>query len=203
MKNYIVEYKNFINKSVCDDIIDLFNENKKLEIKKYNVKKTLETINSSILLIPKHNNDWEKIEKYLYKELLNKINDYKNKLFESKFENNIFKDILITNLNSDMYLKNFVIQKIDYTNESKEKIIIKDNYYRISDRYNFLTFILYLNDIDKGGELYFDDGSSIYSEKGKLILLPDDIQYLYNIVPPISNEQYIITGQICIKNNIN
>lgn len=199
MKNYIVEYKNFINKGVCDDIIDLFNESENLEMKNYNDKSTLETISSSILLIPKNNKDWEKIEKYLYKELLNKINDYKNKIFEIIVDNDYFKDNMISNLNSNMYLKNFVIQKID---NSKEKIILKDNYYRIYDRYNFLTFILYLNDIDKGGKIYFDNGSAINSEKGKLILLPDDIQYLYHIVPPISIEQYIITGQICIKNNI-
>lgn len=205
MKKYIVEYKNFISEDICENIIELFNESenkidKQTEIMD-NKKSILGNIITHILLIPKNNNDWKKIEMYLYKELLIKLNDYKNKIFETLDNNNSFKDILILRLNEKMYLKDFIIQKNDCSILYNENHIIKNNYYRIDNRYNFLTFILFLNDVDKECKIIFDNESIINVEKKKLIIFPDDIEYLYNLIPSILNEQYIITGQICIKNN--
>ena len=47
---------------LCDDIIELFNDN-----------------DNDSLIIPKHCNKWNKIEKILYRELLINIKKYKNK----------------------------------------------------------------------------------------------------------------------------
>lgn len=60
-----------------------------------------------------------------------------------------------------------------------------------------LTFILYLNDVDEGGEtefLYYP--RRIKAEAGKLILFPGGYTHTHRGNPPISNEKYILTGWV-------
>jgi len=60
-----------------------------------------------------------------------------------------------------------------------------------------LTFILYLNDVEEGGEtelLYYP--KRIKAEQGKLILFPGTFTHTHRGNPPISNEKYIITGWV-------
>ena len=60
-----------------------------------------------------------------------------------------------------------------------------------------LTFILYLNDVEEGGEtelLY--QSLRIKPEKGKFILFPATFTHTHRGNPPISNSKYIATGWI-------
>jgi hypothetical protein len=63
--------------------------------------------------------------------------------------------------------------------------------------HRLLTFILYLNDVDEGGEtelLYFN--KRFKPEKGTLIVFPANFTHTHRGNPPISNEKYIITGWV-------
>lgn len=59
------------------------------------------------------------------------------------------------------------------------------------------TFILYLNDVEEGGEtelLYFP--KRIKPKKNRLVLFPASYTHSHRGNPPISNEKYILTGWV-------
>ena len=182
--DYIFEFNNSLTTILCENIIELFEEDCNNETK-FN--------------IPKNNENWKKIENILYKEILIKINNIKNKIILDINKNIDFIDLL----NKSLYTKDLCIQKIN----SEEDIINKYNF--IPNRYNVFTYIFYLNDIE-GGEIVFTKFNSkniinnslnneiiINPKKGKLIIFIEDINnyyyYKYNIP---KESQYIISGQI-------
>jgi hypothetical protein len=60
-----------------------------------------------------------------------------------------------------------------------------------------MTFILYLNDVDEGGEsefLYYS--RRVKSKEGRLILWPAGYTHTHRGNPPISNTKYIMTGWV-------
>lgn len=59
-----------------------------------------------------------------------------------------------------------------------------------------LTFIWYLNTVEKGGETEFTNGMKIKAEKGKLLMFPATWTYTHRGCMPYSNEKYILTGWI-------
>lgn len=60
-----------------------------------------------------------------------------------------------------------------------------------------LAYILYLNDIDEGGETEFlYQSKRIKPEKGTLILFPAAFTHTHRGNPPLSNTKYIATGWV-------
>jgi hypothetical protein len=60
-----------------------------------------------------------------------------------------------------------------------------------------MTFILYLNDIDEGGEtefLYYP--KRVKAKQGRLILWPAGFTHTHRGNPPLSNTKYVMTGWI-------
>jgi hypothetical protein len=60
-----------------------------------------------------------------------------------------------------------------------------------------LTFILYLNDVDEGGEtefLYYP--KRVKAKQGRLILWPAGFTHTHRGNPPMSNTKYIMTGWV-------
>ena len=61
----------------------------------------------------------------------------------------------------------------------------------------FLTFLVYLNDVNEGGEtefLYYP--KRIKAEQGKALLFPGHFTHTHRGNPVISNQKYIITGWV-------
>jgi hypothetical protein len=170
--NTIFEKHNSLNEIICESIIELFDK-----------QSTNEIFN-----IPKNNKDWERIERMLYKEVLIGVNEYKMNLLNNINLNNE----LIKLLNNELYMKHFCIQKI----ETGENAINKYNL--IPNRYNVLTYIFYLNDINDGGEIIFENiEKKLKPNIGTLVLFPENINHInYNCNPPQKNIQYIISGQL-------
>jgi predicted 2-oxoglutarate/Fe(II)-dependent dioxygenase YbiX len=53
--------------------------------------------------------------------------------------------------------------------------------------------LLYLNDVDKGGETYFNYFDvSISPKAGRLVIFPADYIYMHEAKPPISNDKFAI-----------
>jgi hypothetical protein len=180
MNKYICEFPDTLNEFLCEDIIEKF-----------------ETYNTDKLVIPKKDKEWMKIEKVLYKELLLKLNEYKNRMIMEKDKYQLIQNY-IEIFNKKVFLKDFVIQKIENNPD------IKIQYYRRNSRYNEFTFVFYLNHLeDGGGELSFEerDKYNIQVEMGKLVIFPDDIDNPYVCQPPKNCSQYIISGQLCSDNH--
>jgi hypothetical protein len=57
-----------------------------------------------------------------------------------------------------------------------------------------VTFIWYLNTIDKGGYTEFWDGTKIKPEQGKLLLFPATWDFIHRGVSPKKQTKYICTG---------
>ena len=173
----IIEFKNSIPNKLCHEIISLFE------------KKTEQKFN-----IPKNSTEWNKIEYFLFKDLLLKLNKYKNSLLlENSNEEN---ETIISSLNLNTYLNDFKIIKYDPV----ECETIIRNYDKHENRYNIISFVFYLNDVESGGEIIFKN-FKMKPEKGKLVFFPEVTPNSYKCQMPISNSQYIITGQICENMN--
>lgn len=188
MVDFIYQYPNSIPKILCEDIIQLFEE----EQDKYegvvisglnkNVKDTTDFV------IPKRNDKWKKIEKFLYKELFNKIIRYKNNLQQNEYNNYNIKFLF---LKGDLFAKDFLISKY---RQNTGKYIYHNDFSYSEKSARVITFLWYLNDIEEGGETIFWDNYKIKPESGKLILFPATWTYPHTGKIPISSNKYIITG---------
>jgi hypothetical protein len=187
--DYICEYKNSIPNILCNEIIQLFESEKngKNEIMITDVNTTFE--NKINFIIPKNNEKWKRIELFLYKEMLSKLNQYINKYtisvnYKKNFENN------------ELYTPNFIIQKY-----GKQESEYQDNDYHDIENSNFrlITFIWHLNSVDEGGDTIFWENYKVRSEQGKLLLFPCTWCYPYVSQIPISSYKYVITGWIYEK----
>ena len=61
----------------------------------------------------------------------------------------------------------------------------------------FLVFILYLNDVDDGGEtefLYYS--RRVKPQKGTLLVFPSSLTHTHRGNPPLTNSKYILTGWV-------
>jgi len=59
------------------------------------------------------------------------------------------------------------------------------------------VYILYLNDVEEGGETEFLYLSKrISSKKGRLLIFPPNFPWTHRGNPPLSNEKYVMTGWI-------
>lgn len=58
-----------------------------------------------------------------------------------------------------------------------------------------MSLIIYLNDVDRGGETFFPNWNlTVKPEKGKLLIFPPFWNYLHGGKIPLSNDKYIITS---------
>ena len=70
----------------------------------------------------------------------------------------------------------------------------------------YLVFILYLNDVEEGGETSFlfkeegeDDFFKVKPKAGTLVMHPASWPYIHKGHMPISNDKYIITTWLCYR----
>ena len=58
----------------------------------------------------------------------------------------------------------------------------------------FLTWMLYLNDVTKGGKTEFINGLKIQPKKGTLVVWPAYFTHLHRAAPDLKETKYIMTG---------
>jgi hypothetical protein len=189
MINEALEIENSIPYSLCDDIINMFeNAPEDIICKKYK-REFPENFEFKQLEIPKNTQEWVKIEILLYKQLLININKYKDLVFNIKNMENELNRLLTKRI----ILTSFNIQKY-FTNEND--ILIED-FNKNHSRYNFLTFVYYLNNSDKSEICInnLDKNVSIKPKKGKLVIFSENLNYKYKYkMPQKESNLYIITG---------
>jgi hypothetical protein len=197
---FIVETKNSIPSVLCNEIILMF----ELENTRYDgltlggVQKSIK--NTTDLLIPKNDIKWNKIEKFLYKELSLNLSAYIKRLNNINTENcDIIdkKDIFINNTEL-LTTNSFMVQKYDsgigkYLYHNDYAVNYNEKSHRV------LTFLWYLNDVTIGGETEFFNGKVVITpETGKLLLFPASWLYPHRGKIPFSSDKYIITGWLYI-----
>uniref|UniRef100_A0A6C0ERN4 Fe2OG dioxygenase domain-containing protein n=1 Tax=viral metagenome TaxID=1070528 RepID=A0A6C0ERN4_9ZZZZ len=184
---YVEIYENILSDELCDEIIDKFEKQEN----KYpghtgsglntNIKLT-----TDFHLIRQQDNEWNDIDKKLYIGLNKCLVKYREKY--KAFQ--VYTEITDTGFQIQRYISNegFYIYHNDYRNDN--------------DKYRILTFLFYLNDVEKGGETEFLYGRlKVKPEKGKCVLFPAWWTFPHSGLIPISNNKYIATGWLHYKNS--
>jgi hypothetical protein len=196
---FIHEFSNSMPDILCDKLINMYEKSSDKFPGRtlYGIMKDVKNTND--LAIPQ-NEEWAKINAFLYKELMSKLKEYITCISPEKE--------IIVNINGiqqpfsyfneqPLFTNGFLIQKYDknigeyvYHND----FAIHEN----KESVRVLTFLWYLNTIEEGGETEFWGNYTIKPEKGKLLLFPATWNYPHSGKMPISSDKYIITGWLYI-----
>ena len=168
---------------ICNEIIDLYENNKQLHTNGY----TTGGINTDIklsrdLMIPKKTEFWLKYEDILNKYIQTALKEYVN-LYSHLIEEN-----------ERLYVPYYQIQKYQQ-GEGHYKAYHSDFAvdYKIGS-FRVITFIIYLNYVSSGGETEFMDEFKVMPSPGRIVLFPAAWPYIHKGNIPINNDKYIITG---------
>lgn len=166
---FVKEYSAILSLDECKLLIDYFEKNESIpiEIVRNNVciKKNRE-LNISV----KENG--KDLDLVLFNSVQNILSNYKNDI--PQLQGVEFKDT------------GYIIQR--YNNDSTEK----------TERHidtNKLTIIIFLNDIQRGGEIEFN-GKVISPQTGKAVIFPSSWMFPYADRAPVSNPRYNVMTNI-------
>jgi len=189
-EDFIRIYNNFLDKDLCDLLINFYNKNEKHECK---------------LTTMADEDGTEQIDGIRKSNGLNvdnlkrlKINNTETSIiFNIIF--NIFDKGIKRYLNEFKYcinVKEFVSEELIITKYIKNKGYFKwhkdRGLMKNSANHRYLSAILYLNDVDIGGETEFKYQNKIIKPlKGQLLIFPSDWTYLHRGRIPESNDKYI------------
>lgn len=65
---------------------------------------------------------------------------------------------------------------------------------KLQMRNRFIVWMLYLNDVTKGGKTEFKNGLKVQPKKGTLVLWPAYFTHLHRAAPDLKETKYIMTG---------
>ena len=179
-------FKNTFSSEWCDKVIKIYKKNKELEVNRIEHEGTF----------PLFKNDHH-------------IPSFKvDQVLRNKFENFIQKDILVKynekytfidlGSNTQYHIDDFKIQKT-LPAEGYHVWHYENAGYEVVDR--VMAWMVYLNDVKKGGETEFLHQSlRIKPKKGTLLVWPDSYTHLHRGNPPLKGKKYITTGWIKIAN---
>ena len=203
--NYFYINHNSISREMCKTIRDMFDvDNNKYEGITYgglnkNIKDTQD------LVIPNTPNKtgfdkWNKINKFLEKELAKNTKEYVKILDDLIVKNHEKENTNAEYRTFGNVLSNdsFMVQR--YTKQKGRYIYHND--FRsdwIEKKYRVITYLWYLNTVEEGGETEFWGTHTIKPETGKLLLFPASWTYPHRGKMPISHDKYIITGWLYVN----
>jgi hypothetical protein len=189
LENFILEYNNFIENDFCQKTIEYYCNMEKAGFvgkrtflenrKKHDIDNSYTSLNSFNTI------------KLDYVQSISSF-------FLEKFWKNAYtlysEKYSVLSTSSEHKIYGIKVQNIKigegyhvwhYENASRE----------VSSR--LLAFILYLNDVEEGGETEFlYSPKRIRAQQGKLILFPAGFTHTHRGNPPISNEKYILNGWV-------
>ena len=137
------------------------------------------------------------------------INDKTKYFFETKTLNSalhlelkrygdLLSDIAPTMI-YPMFRKNAMVTgfNIQHTKPGEFFTWHSDDYYNPEDNngyYRAISYLIYLNDVEEGGETEFIDGFKALPKQGHICFFPCTWSYVHRGCAPISNDKYIIAG---------
>jgi prolyl 4-hydroxylase len=172
----------YINKSICDELINFFENSKTLHKQGSVSGGILEDVKKSTDLIIK----LEEIKQNkLYKSYLDSLMSIVKKYIK------MFPD-LNSNLDKWGITENIQLQRY-YPSEGFYKFHCERSSFSAVKR--LLVFMTYLNDVKKGGETeWFHQKLKIKPKKGLTVIWPADWMYLHRGLVSKKETKYIITG---------
>lgn len=174
--------ENVLSDNICDYLIDCFENNQS----NHEVISNDRRPNFTQLNVTQLSKQFDELEKY-HKQLI-KIVIERKKSYYSYINSNCFPES-----NAFEY---FRIKR--YLPNSNE---VFDAHVDVTDHESarrFLSFMVYLNDVDDGGETVFDD-LVIKPKKGKLVIFPPLWMFPHKGKEPLSGPKYILTTYLHYK----
>jgi len=143
---------------------------------------------------------WDKINKFLQKELHANLKMYLDDLKnipEFSAEQNNGVDYRMFDF---QYFTEhcFMMQKYE---KQKGKYTYHHDFSLENDSHRVITYLWYLTDVEEGGETEIWHSMKIKPEKGKLLLFPAHFSVPHCGLMPISSDKIIITGWLYHPNN--
>jgi hypothetical protein len=193
LENFVLEYDNFMSKEECEAYIDMFNK--------------ADDAGFTLTRRKSHNQQNAKInDTQLYGEDIvqhdDKITFYNGsnpvKHFIEAFWRLAYPEYTTKYDILQNAAKHGIRQlKLQKTEIGQGYHIWHCENFALAGASRILTFILYLNDVDDGGEtefLYYP--LRIKPKAGKLILWPGGYTHTHRGNPPLTNTKYVVTGWV-------
>jgi hypothetical protein len=182
--NFILEYENFLPTEYCDYVIEYYNN---MENSGFGINNRSDHMikDSSVFL---HDSN---IISLMGSTSI--CSQFINRFWEAAYKPYVDKYSIFSSIESH---KIYYI-KVQKTNISQGYHVWHGEDFKRDLTNRLLTFTLYLNDVDEGGEtefLYYS--KRVKAKKGTLLLFPGNFCFTHRGNPPISNSKYIITGWV-------
>jgi len=199
--NYFYINRNSISRELCKTIIEMFDTDKnKYEGVTFgglnkNVKDTQDLVVRKRLEKSRFDK-WNKINKFLEKELAKNTKEYV-KILDNIVNMNHKKENITSQYrtfsNDKLTNKCFMVQR--YTKQKGRYTYHNDFHSDFENKkYRVITYLWYLNTVEEGGETEFWGTYTIKPETGKLLLFPASWTFPHRGKMPLSHDKYIITG---------
>ena len=197
-ENFILEYENFFSEDECKQYIELFDGHEKAGFtqtrQQSNNHKGVDIKDTQLFAVDLINGEkYFNVNQVRFKTGSEPLRYLVEKFWKLAYPEYIFKhDIL--QYSTKHGIRNIKIQKTE----------IGEGYHRwhaentsIDDSIRVMTFMVYLNDVDDGGEtefLYYP--IRVKPKTGKLMLWPGGYTHTHRGNPPLTNTKYAITGWV-------
>ena len=194
----IYEKENVLSKEICDDIINRFENDKKNQMFGVTVAGVNKDVKDTMDLMLSYHDEWKDIDTLINKVVYTHFEIYREQLTFINLEDG--NETPIFNFPRQVGDKGYQIQK--YKQNEGKYVWHTDNQVNDKGKERLITFLFYLNDIDKGGETDFHY-KKIIPRTGKLLLFPATWTFPHRGIMPESSDKYIITGWIHDEKNNN
>lgn len=182
LNDFIHVYDNVLDSSTCNSLIEVFESN----VDKHERIENSNKPNFTQFNLTENSKITKKTEQ-IHNLLLSKIFQYKKKYYE-------FVDPRCFPL--EHAFEQFRIKR--YLNDGNDMF---DTHVDVTDHESsrrFLSFLLYLNDVDDGGETIFE-GMVIKPKVGSMVVFPPLWMFPHIGTSPVSNTKYIISTYLHYK----
>lgn len=186
---YVCVFENVLQPNECKEIIKIFNDHNDLHF----IGRTFSGISkikqtTDLLIEPNINNKFKMMD-YRFSAIISEyLRLYQKNIQETHHNNYFIKTELV---DTGYQIQKYKQKKGYYTTHTDDLALPNENN-GINAR--VITFILYLNTVDKGGETVFIDKCKISPSPGKLLFFPSTWTYPHCGMIPESGDKYIMTG---------
>jgi len=85
-----------------------------------------------------------------------------------------------------------VPQLVKYESKSNEHFIEHADNWNVKSTGRQLSVVVYLNDVEKGGELVFNNGTIVQPKQGRMVMFPSFFTHRHQAKPPESGNKYAL-----------
>lgn len=182
LNDLIQVYDNALDQEICDFLIQFFDGQPQLHERiENNNKPNFTQLNLT------ENCKISRDVNLIHNEILKNVYTYRDKYYEF-VDKRVFPD--------QHQFEQFRIKKYNPngTDMFDTHVDVQDH----ASARRYLSFMWYLNDVDKGGNTVFNE-LTIEPKKGKLVVFPPLWMFPHKGEPPISGPKYILSGYLHYK----